>query len=219
MKYSLVVFDMDGTLADTSPGILQSFHYAAREMGVPEPDDALLMAHMGGSLHLSVQDALCIPEEDVQKAVDLFRTYYDTKGRMESEMFPGTLEVLEKLHSEGVKLGVATMKLHEYAVEQIGIWGVEDLFDTVHGSDVFGRVTKADTIDMCMYDCGIGPADTLMVGDTPNDYHGAKASGTDFLAVTYGFGFTELSCKREGLSYATRPLEILNFVERHEFDL
>lgn len=212
MRYRTVVFDMDGTLADTSPGIFQSYRYAARCLGVPEPSDDFLRTHLGGSLNSNIADALGIDPSESHRAVELFRDYYDTRGRVESELFPGMRELLEYLHDSGVKLGVATMKLDEYARKQVEVWGLEHVFDSVHGSDMFGTISKGDLIDMCLYDTATPPSRALMVGDTPNDLQGARLAGVDFLAVTFGFGFTELSCRRDGLTFVNRPADIAGIV-------
>lgn len=202
MRHSLVIFDMDGTLADTSPGIINSYRYTAEMMGADAPSDETLMAHIGGSLQSNLADLFGIGRDSMQVAVEHFRDYYAGKGYLESVLFPGMRGLLESLHENGVPAAVATMKVDEYARRQVDVWGISHLFASVHGADILGNLSKADLIDMCLYDSGVMPGDAVMIGDTSNDMLGARQCGTDFIAVTYGFGFTEASCRREGIPFA-----------------
>ena len=104
------------------------------------------------------------------------------------------------------------MKLDEYAKKLVEHWGIADLFDDVCGADCFGVLSKSDLIDRCIYASGAEPSRTLMVGDSTNDLIGARDSGTRFVAVTFGYGFTPEICRSNGIDYVETPGAVLEFL-------
>lgn len=212
MVTELVVFDMDGTLADTSPGIIASFMEVAHQLDVPEPPLESLYMNMGGSLIDNMARIYGLDRDDALKASGIFRDYYGREGYLHAELFPGMEEVLREIHGRGISLGVATMKLDEYAKQLVVHWGLADLFVDVCGADGFGTLSKSDLIDRCVYAAGTVPENTLMVGDTANDLVGARESGTRFLAVTFGYGFTPEVCRDNNIPFAETPGDVLGFI-------
>ena len=206
MVTELVVFDMDGTLADTSPGIIASFMEVAHQLDVPEPPLESLYMNMGGSLIDNMARIYGLDRDDALKASGIFRDYYGREGYLHAELFPGMEEVLREIHDRGISLGVATMKLDEYAKQLV------DLFVDVCGADGFGTLSKSDLIDRCVYAAGTVPENTLMVGDTANDLVRARESRTRFLAVTFGYGFTPEVCRDNNIPFAETPGDVLGFI-------
>ena len=197
MVTELVVFDMDGTLADTSPGIIASFMEVAHQLDVPEPPLESLYMNMGGSLIDNMARIYGLDRDDALKASGIFRDYYGREGYLHAELFPGMEEVLREIHDRGISLGVATMKLDEYAKQLVVHWGLADLFVDVCGADGFGTLSKSDLIDRCVYAAG-----TV----------GARESGTRFLAVTFGYGFTPEACRDNNIPFAETPGDVLGFI-------
>lgn len=209
MNPELIILDMDGTLADTSPGILESYRYVADWLGKDRPDDEEMFSRMGGSLHENISRIYGLDAEETQRAVDAYRDYYGREGYLQSILYPGMLGLLEEARFKGIPVSIATMKLEEIAVSQVRHWGIEGLFQSVNGSDMFGAMSKSDIIDRAIYRSGVSPGDAIMVGDSPNDLHGARRSGVPFLAVTYGYGFTKGICEDNGIDYAESPQGIM----------
>lgn len=187
----LIVFDMDGTLADTSPGILNSHRHAHKMMGRPVPDDKALEGVIGGPLLKQFTDRFGYSEPDAREAVTIYRNYYAEKGLLEAELYPGMAEALRQLHNSGCKLGVATLKAERFVKVMLEHMGVADCFDAIYGMDEADTRTKTMLIDMCMEATGCSREETVMVGDSIHDLNGARLSGVDFLGVTYGFGFKD----------------------------
>lgn len=196
MKYKLVIFDFDGTIADTSPGIIDSHRFALKAMQHEIPSDSSLRNVIGGALLDTYMADFGFSEKDARKAIDIYRNRYAEKGIHMARLYPGFLGMVKELIGLGCKIGVATLKAEKFANIMLDEFGIKDLFDTVHGVDDGDTRNKADLIKLCISDCGINPKKTILVGDSINDYNGASQAGVDFLGVTYGFGF------RYGVDYA-----------------
>ena len=212
METELVIFDMDGTRANTAPGIISSFLHGAHELGIPEPPKEALYAVRGGSLIDDMVKLYGISRDEAIGASRIFKEYYGREGYLEAVLFPGMQETLDKIRDIGIPMGVATMKPDEYAKQLATHWGLDDYFVDVCGADALGMLTKSDLIDKCIYAAEAAPVKTLMVGDTPNDLRGAMESGTRFVAVTFGYGFTPDVCRENGIRFAENAGEILDFI-------
>lgn len=214
MEPALVIFDMDGTLSDTSEGIRMSWHQIAPGMNVPEPpglDEAL---ESGEPLFDVLRNRFGFEGNDVFKAARIFRSHYSSEGCLASIPYPGIRSAIQKLHDGGATLAVATMKLDEVAKKMVKSWGIDDILQIVHGSDLDGKLRKSDLINRCLEEVGIRPSEAVMVGDTEEDLRGAQATGVRFLAVTYGYGFTSVSCQELGVEFVDTAESIPSGIER-----
>lgn len=210
-KYHLIVFDMDGTLADTSPGILDSHRFAHRAMGRPVPDEAALRSVIGGPLLRTYQERFGFSEPEAKAAVAHYRDYYRRQGLLQAALYPGIPQLLHGLLARGMQLGVATLKAEVFAVDMLRRMGVYDCFAAVCGMDENDTRTKAELIRRCMTLTGSIPAETLLVGDSIHDWEGARTAGVGFIGVTYGFGFSP-SEPCAGLTLCSQPQELLRLI-------
>jgi len=80
MQYKTILFDLDGTLTDSAPGILNSVRYGCRKLGLPVPDDATLRRFLGPPLIDSFRNLCGQSAADADRAVAAFREYFPTKG-------------------------------------------------------------------------------------------------------------------------------------------
>lgn len=187
--YKLVIFDMDGTLADTSPGILNSHRHAHKAMGLPVPGTEELASVIGGPLLQTYIDRFGFSAQEARAAVDEYRRYYSEKGIREASLYPGMRETLCRLSENGIKVALATLKAERFAKIMLEDMGVLSCFDVVYGMDDQDTRTKSQLITMCMEATGVAREESLMVGDSLHDLNGARQCGVSFLGVSYGFGF------------------------------
>lgn len=204
----LIVFDMDGTIADTSAGIFDTYRYVAQALGRRAPDDSELADSIGGALPANLGRKLNLSSEEIPKAVRIYRDYYGKEGYRKSELYPEFKEILAVLKNRGFSMSVATMKAERFAEQLIREWGLNGYFVSVHGVDRDDRITKPEMIRMCMKETGCAPEDCTLVGDSVQDEKAAEEAGVRFVAVTYGFGFTEEDCRKAGTAYARTPAEL-----------
>lgn len=211
--YKLVVFDMDGTLADTSPGILNSHRYAHKMMGRKEPTNEELEGVIGGPLLQNYSERFGFGEVEARKAIAHYREYYQRQGLFEAEIYAGMRETLARLKDMGLLLGVATLKAERFAKVMLPQMGIDHFFSVIYGVDENDERTKAKLIELCMEQMGVSKDETILVGDSIHDLLGAKEAGVSFLGLTYGFGFSEMNPPENSL-YCTSPGEIAEVMEQ-----
>lgn len=190
-KYRLIIFDLDGTLADTSSGILECHRYTNRVMGRPIVDETILKRIIGGPLLKTYQNLFGYSEYDAKQAVQIYREHYAEVGFLRSVLYPGMRECLTDLKEHGYLLAVATLKEEELAKKLLDMLGVSTLFDVIHGMDAEDTLSKGDLLNMCMDELGTSRQDTILIGDSLHDANGAQQAGIGFLGVSYGFGFNQ----------------------------
>lgn len=210
MKYQLIVFDLDGTLADTSEGILNAHRHANTQMGRKSLSDEELDGVIGGPLLDNYKTRFGFNETDAVKAVSIYRDWYSKHGVYQAKLYDGMKETLTFLKQNGYKLAVATLKAESFAKQLLQDMGVANLFDIIYGVDKNDSRTKADLIKLCMSYTNCTAEGTVMIGDSIHDLQGAQECGVDFIGVSYGFGF-----KADGSNtdYCITPADILSVVK------
>lgn len=210
MKYKLVIFDFDGTLADTSEGILDAHRFALSEMGRAVPSDIELRGVIGGHLLKTYIEKFGFSESDARKAVNIYRNRYADVGIHKVTMYPGIDEILKKLKAGGCVTAVATLKAERFAKIMLAEMGIIDLFDYVCGMDENDSQTKTSLIKKCMTCAACSQSESVLIGDSQNDLIGAKEAGVDFIGVSYGFGFKDV--KDYGVKMAEGVEKVYNYV-------
>lgn len=188
-KKHLVIFDLDGTLADTSKGIYECYRFALKSLGRQEPTYESLDGVIGGSLLKNFETKFDLTLDEAKEAVRIYREHYAKVGYKDSTLYDGMKDALCYLKEQGYKVAVATLKAEYLAIELFKELGILDLFDVVHGVDKNDTFTKTDLVNMCISECGETNDNCVLVGDSNNDSNGAKQANIDFVAATYGFGF------------------------------
>lgn len=212
MKYKLVIFDFDGTIADTSPGILDAHQFTLQTMGKTVPCEERLRAVIGGNLLQTYINDFGFDEAKAREAVRIYRERYANVGIHRAILYPGIYELLRTLKDGGCKLGVATLKSEKFAKIMLNELKISEFFDTVCGMDDRDGLSKSDLILKCCSLCHVDVEDSVLVGDSNNDLIGAQEAGTDFIGVTYGFGFD--TCKCRGVNKAISAEEVLSLIQK-----
>lgn len=192
-KYDAVLFDFDGTVADTGKGIFNGVYHVLDSMGIDPPEPEKLRYFIGPPLHESFRIVFGFNEEECKAAVATYREYYSAKGIFELTMYDGMEELFRKLKARGIKLGISSSKPEIFLLRIVDKFGLSELFDTVKGSDIdyihsdksliIRRATEAMNLP--------GTAKVLMVGDRCFDINGAKKAGVDSAGVLFGYGSRE----------------------------
>ena len=189
MKVTTVIFDLDGTLIDSSQGILDSLFKAMEYFSI-KPAITKLDSHcfMGKSLTETLH--ILMPDqgpEALKKIGDYYVSHYSNNYMDKAVTFDGVPDTIKKLHKKGYKLAVATAK-HTFCAEaELTASGIRDYFNVVKGTDE-GIPSKPnpELIFRICKELGSSPSDVLMVGDTDRDVMIGKNAGSFTAAVTYG---------------------------------
>lgn len=212
---SCVLFDLDGTIIDSSPGILRCFKLGLASVGVSDvPDDEYLLGRIiGPPLAYSYTKFIGLSDEESDMAIAAYRADYRVKGYAESTVYSGMTECLSALREAGIPIGMATSKPEEMALSIVKDKNIYHLFDVICGAKPSDKhSSKPQLITRALDSLGI-TADkrVFMVGDKSYDIEGAAAVGISSLGVTYGFGtLSELT--RSGADFtADSPEDIANF--------
>ena len=186
--YVYYFFDFDGTLVDTSEGVIESFAYALGKFGLKIEDTVPIRNYMGPPLSYSFSVYAHLSEEDTRKAIDYYREKYNSKGQNLCFIPDGMEELLAGLKKQGKVLAVATSKLESSAIKMLEKFGLLKYFDTVSGSDPEETVcTKTAVIEQAFIRLGVtDKSKVLMIGDRKYDVAGAKEAGIDCLGFYSG---------------------------------
>ena len=203
-----VIFDLDGTLLDTSPGILESVEYAAKKLGYPQLSREQLLTFIGPPIHSSFIRWYGCDRQQAEALVAAYRENYRSGALLHAVPYEGIFELLEALKREGAKRMVATSKPQPFSEQILAHFGFA--FDAVHGVDFDGRLGKADMIRLCMAESG---AECVMVGDTEHDARGAAEAGVPFIGVRYGFGDSAEMAKYPMAGPAGSPADVLRILK------
>ncbi len=207
-----VLFDFDGTIADSSEGIMACALRTVETIGYDTSSytKEYLKRFIGPPLRDCFRITFNVPEDKIEECVSTYRTFYNEKGMFMMHAYPGMKELLYALRAMGVKTAVATNKMEELAVRCIHYLGMDDAFDVIKGPVVDGGISKAEVIREALRSLGVEKEEALMVGDTANDEIGAETAGVAFSAVKWGFGFSVSN--PENLELVEDPSEILRIV-------
>ena len=206
---SAIFFDLDGTLVDSSIGIHNGFTYTFEQLGVPSPDAKTIRGFMGPPLETSF--ASCLPADQVETAIQLYRSYYKEKGVYEAQLFPQIKNLLTEL-AQQYPLYITTTKNTPTAIDMTSNFEINQFFDGIYGSNP-QALHKADVIRQALTTHDLAPEKVVIVGDTKFDMIGAQETGIKKLAVTWGFGDeTELMTYHPDW-IAHHPIDILQHLQ------
>ncbi len=190
----LYLFDFDGTIVDSAPGVTKSAQVAMVRMGYPEYPIEKLRFFMGPPLNFSFREMIGMTEEEAEQAVVYFRERYREMGKLECSVYPGIPALLEKVKHAGHKIAVASAKPEPFVREIMDHFGILGYFDCVVGASMDEKMSdKANNIRRAMDGTGFGECfdGTWMIGDRKYDMEGAKEVGIKAIGVLYGYGTRE----------------------------
>jgi len=211
-RLKLVIFDLDGTVNDSSPGVIHCFQATAEAFGKILPRDEVIRYGLTGPFEKNIKNLLELRDDQVKDAIDEFVRLYIAEGQWESRLFPGIEDVLRELKSKGYLVGLATLMAQEFAEGTLKRRGIIDYFDTINGASLTTYIAKEDLIDKCLLATESSPEESLMIGDSTDDYRASNICNVEFLGVTYGYGLNQEICVRNSIKYVDSPKELVEAI-------
>ncbi len=191
IRAKLIIFDLDGTLADTVGSIADGANLALSRLGLPPRDLAYVRSSIGDGSRMLCTRLLPEYARDERHIDSMSAEYgkaYSETFLNVKELFPGMKEVLCELHGRGIKLAVFSNKPEQYVKKLCEVLIPAGVISAAVGQ-IPGRPIKPDPtglLEICGL-LGVGPADTAMVGDSETDVQAALRSGAHAVSVTWGY--------------------------------
>ena len=215
MKKPYIIFDFDGTIANTNDIIIASWQstferYLGHEMPVRE-----IEATFGETLYDTI--ARLIPDADTDEVVAHYRSYQDThKDQIKVYVFDGVREVMDEMKARGCRIGVATSRtarsFNKY-MQELGMEGYVDVLVTME--DVVHHKPHPESVEKVLEKFGASPEEAIMIGDTKYDIGCANNADVDSVLVGWSHYVDEEAMAAEGFepSYRIRtPGELLELI-------
>lgn len=191
-KYDAVLFDLDGTVSRSHPGIIGSMKKALAEYGHTMPADFDYFQFIGPPICQSLMEYCHMPEPEAERCTKIYRRIYNDEGIFNTSLYPGLKELMARLQDSGAKVCLATSKPQPMADEVVSFLGIDKIIYCNAGADPSDKVSdKPGLIARCLRETGATKEKTVMIGDTRFDANGAAVAGVHFIGVLYGYGSRE----------------------------
>lgn len=198
-RYDYILFDLDGTLSESAPGIRKCIELTLESLGKLIPDLTDYSKFIGPPLATTFSGLCGLNEEDTKKALKIYQDFYKDYGLKANKLYDGIEKLLIKLKSSNAKVAVCSSKQQKPADDVCALLGITKYFDAVCGSAPDGsRKEKEEVIPYTVNVLGGKLTDkVVMIGDTKFDAKGARLNNVDFIGVNYGYGTLD-TMKAEG---------------------
>lgn len=212
MSNKVFLFDLDGTIIDSSKGITNAVKYSLNVLGYEIPNQEILNKFIGPPLDDSYSKYFGMLEEEWNEAIKYFKKYYDDKGMYELKIYDDLEELLSKL-SKKYRLYVATSKDEYNANRILKNLKIDKYFEYIAGASLEdGRTKKEDVIKYLLQreKENLKNNEIIMIGDTKFDIIGANMNNMKSIGVLYGFGTREELENENATFIIEKPLDILD---------
>lgn len=191
--YLYILFDLDGTLTDSSEGITKSVQYALDKMGIHEPDLKPLERFIGPPLYDEFRRSYDFDDAEAKQAIDFYRERFGVVGWKENLLYDGIPELLKALTEAGKTLSTASSKPAFFVDKIVKYFNIEQFFTVVSGATLDGSIgTKTQVVQQALERLNVQDrSQAVLIGDRLHDAEGARACGIDCIGVTFGFGSRE----------------------------
>lgn len=197
-----VVLDLDGTLVESAPDLVEALAAAMRAEGLPPIPAAEVRGMMGAGARALVERGLtaanvALPPARVDELYRVFLDHYEAHIADRSHLFAGAEDALARLAASGANLAICTNKLERFAIKLLTELGCGDRFGAIIGGDTFG-IAKPDPKPLigAIERVGGDPKRAVMIGDSIADVETAKAAGVP--CVVMSFGYTAIPARALG---------------------
>lgn len=206
----IILFDLDGTLIDSTEAILESFSVAFKTFNAPVPGDAVIKTEIGHPLDVMFA-TFGVEASKIEAHVQAYKTHYRNISCAKTVLLPGAREAVE-LASQHAVLGVVTTKTAKYSIELLEHMGLMSYFDVLVGrEDVKYPKPHPEPVLKALSKLQTDTNKYWLIGDTPMDILAAKAANIDSFAVTCGYADEALLLKYTN-NVAKTALEAVKFI-------
>ncbi|NKB91985.1 MAG: HAD hydrolase-like protein [Candidatus Nanopelagicales bacterium] len=204
----IVLIDLDGTISDSSPGMLTGFRKVFDRFDMEQPSDESIRRHFGPPLAVTWREVYGMTDEQIVVGLEVYREYYHDVGMFENNLYDGVPELIKHLHAEGVTLSTATSKPEFSASRIIEHFGLREYFTFIGAADLAGtRDDKSAVIAHTLENLQASSQthNIVMMGDRRHDVEGAREHGIDTIGVLWGYGTADELSAAGAIALAETP--------------
>jgi phosphoglycolate phosphatase len=212
--YKLVIFDLDGTILDTTKGILASVKHTIAQLHLPSLAREDMLTFIGPPVQESFAKYYGLSGNHLQEVANIFRANYSRDNLLLAKPYAGIYGVFDYLCANNIIPAIATYKREDYAIKLLKHFKFDQYTDIMFGADNENKLKKKDIILKCIQQSAEENfRNIVVVGDTLHDAMGAAELDLDFIAVRYGFGFknTDNLLPVNTVASVDHSLEIIDF--------
>ena len=201
-----MLFDFDGTFADTGEGMFESIQCAVKALGFEPLDAETLRRFVGPPVFESFRRELGVDAEKADFAVAKYREAYAENGIFKFRVYDGIPDLLRELNENGIRFAIASAKPQKFLVRIVARLGIENLVDYISSpADDKADPSKTRLINEAVLALKTEKSRVLMVGDRHFDINGANGAGVDSVGVTFGYG-SEEELREAGATFIARTV-------------
>ena len=216
MRYSAVLFDLDGTLLDTLDDLTDAVNFALKGQGLPLCTREEVRGYIGNGIVMllarSTKQRAC--EVNAERMLSDFKEYYSAHSQDKTRPYDGVMDLLSLLKAEGVKIGVVSNKV-DFATKGLCKAYFGDYIDVAIGENEEGGVRKKpapDSVFEAMRALSVEPTDTVYIGDSEVDIQTARNAGLACISVCWGFKDSEFLLENGATALAATVEELNNLL-------
>jgi len=214
--YDAVIFDLDGTLLDTLDDLMDAVNHALAQMGWPTRSRDEIRQFVGNGVAKLLERAVPAgtSRPDTDKALEIFKAFYNVHKQDKTAPYPGVAELLKALGEKGVKLAVVSNKFDAAVRSLMGDY-FPGLLDACAGENEAAGVPKKPDPAMVlqvMKTLGVTADRAVYVGDSDVDLQTAKNAGLPCISVTWGFRDRDFLTAHGAVTFADTPAELLKLI-------
>ena len=184
---NVLIFDVDGTLVDSSKGIIKSVKETLNSLSMPDIPEPAIHNMIGPPIDESIGKYLNLNEENRKQFKHEFRRIYYSKYLYEAQLYTEIEKILNEL-SKTYILTIATNKERNNTIRLLSELKVAQFFRIVEGSANDRLYLKSEMISNILKELNVPPKDAIMIGDSISDFEAAKKNGVSFIGADYGYG-------------------------------
>ena len=212
MKYKYIYFDLDGTIIDSSEGVVNSALVALKTHNMNDYSiDTIKTTLIGPPLFLGLKNLTNESDEKIELLVKAFREDYSSKGVFQNSLFNGVKELIESLFTQGFHIEILTSKPQKFAEQILEQHNLKKYFYKIDGAGEKDKSSsKIEKLNISVKD---NESISVMIGDRTEDIVAGQENKIDTIAVTYGFDDLKLLKEKKPTHIVDSALDILELVK------
>jgi len=217
MRPQNIIFDFDGTLVDSRPGIVEAFKKVIKKLAAQKITDQEVIKLLGTPLAQIINILLKTSDEaTISKGQDLFKEYYSKNGLYQNIVYPGVEEMLKSLKDQSRQLFVVSNKIELFMNKILEQRHLKKYFTFVLGTDgTDTQSKKPERVKYLLDHYKLKKHETVMVGDTENDIIAGKRNFIYSIGTTWGYGLESALIKAKADKICHSPLKLEQFIRKY----